>query len=1185
MDDRFKYIKIDDNNNLEAMAMSSRINESVNPELKSTLSLIDHASRICAVRSEQELIKFTDEYYQLLNAGDLGIIINTFTGITRIFVWVDIPTKWQEVSLGTEVDLSNYYTKEETDGALKYIIDGAPDSLNTLNELAQALGNDNNFATTVLNKIGETYTKVETDNAINQAISSMPVQDPLPDKTGNANKVLSVKPDETGYEWTEAATGAGLYFKGTLAKFSQIGALGTPQDGWFVSITTDETDQNNKNMYVYKNSTWVKLTDKQFIASSMPPNNTNILWIDLSAASPLLKWHNGTTWVPLSSGGGGTVKQFQVFAPNTNYQHGDIVLYNNSLFYAKASFLSGTAFDPNDWTLTAGDMSRAVYDQDYDGIVDMAEHALIADVALETDLIQTWKQNTSYTIGQQLVYLSNIYTVISDFTSGTTFDTIHLDLTATGHHNQILDKQGGDGTNFYHLGSVPYNVVNNFTESFNMPTYKGTVLGDMRKSVYDSNLNGIVDKAETLVGLTASMTELNYMVGSRSSIQSQIDSISHGMVFKGFVNTYADLMAITGSVQGDTMIVNADENNGGAKTFYTRGASSWTYLGPFTVTTRDFSVSPLDVGLESTGIYTENRIDPLIARKSDMHTHANLSLLDSYTQTDVDLADAVLKKHSHANMPLLSQYNQTNADIANAVSKTHDHLNKSTVDGFSTDSLGNLLWNGAPIQAGGTGSGGGISDLSAFNTADLAETTNKRYVTDAEKTNIGLIPSITSNQTVTNNKVNDILGKIPTDASSTNLLVSTSTFNSKITALKFTDLADVNHTAINNAFVVTDGTGKVTYRSNISNLINIQRITDKKGSIFSGVPYLKFSNLIGSLGSDGTVTLSNDNMYTTNLLDMPTTFVDGNVLVANASLMKYELKDIESLTNSKENFAINIAQTDWYYDASNNIYTKLIVHSLGSQNLVISSFSSVGDSINNMTYHIMDNNQVTVKCTTNPSCRVIINCSQGVSGNGTGSSGGTYTVTALDFIDDTRVRNDKTYSSQNIMDILTNQYALKTNVYLKAECDARYAPMENSHGHANILTLDKISEDLSGNMYFAGKKIITELQPRTISGSWVGEDYLDLTEIMNVNDVFITNNLSAILGTDFTIKNNMPSINEVEDAKFENQLHIVAVDGTLVILDVYVPPQSTQKYLLGISPNIKINVQGKFDANFYMTAY
>lgn len=56
--------------------------------------------------------------------------------------------------LASEVYTKNeVYTKTETDNAIAGLIDSAPETLNTLNELAAALGDDANFATTVTNLI------------------------------------------------------------------------------------------------------------------------------------------------------------------------------------------------------------------------------------------------------------------------------------------------------------------------------------------------------------------------------------------------------------------------------------------------------------------------------------------------------------------------------------------------------------------------------------------------------------------------------------------------------------------------------------------------------------------------------------------------------------------------------------------------------------------------------------------------------------------------------------------------------------------------------------------------------------------------------------------------------------------------------------------------------------------------
>lgn len=65
------------------------------------------------------------------------------------------------------------------------------------------------------------------------------------------------------------------------------------------------------------------------------------------------------------------------------------------------------------------------------------------------------------------------------------------------------------------------------------------------------------------------------------------------------------------------------------------------------------------------------------------HSHTNLALLETYTQTEADLASAVSLKHSHANKALLDTYNQTNAAIAGAVSNSHSHANKALLDTYS----------------------------------------------------------------------------------------------------------------------------------------------------------------------------------------------------------------------------------------------------------------------------------------------------------------------------------------------------------------------------------------------------------------------------------------------------------------------------------------------------------------------
>jgi len=112
----------------------------------------------------------------------------------------------------------------------------------------------------------------------------------------------------------------------------------------------------------------------------------------------------------------------------------------------------------------------------------------------------------------------------------------------------------------------------------------------------------------------------------------------------------------------------------------------------------------------------------------------NAALLATYTQTELNLADAVAKKHAHANnatldliiepapattgdyfrfngtnyvpaplstdisnIALLITYAQTEVDLADAVTKKHDHANQSVLDSIlsAAPNVGDaLVWNG-----------------------------------------------------------------------------------------------------------------------------------------------------------------------------------------------------------------------------------------------------------------------------------------------------------------------------------------------------------------------------------------------------------------------------------------------------------------------------------------------------------
>lgn len=78
----------------------------------------------------------------------------------------------------------------------------------------------------------------------------------------------------------------------------------------------------------------------------------------------------------------------------------------------------------------------------------------------------------------------------------------------------------------------------------------------------------------------------------------------------------------------------------------------------------------------------------------------------AYTHSQVSGNSTI--HHTHANKELLDTYKQTEADLANAVSKVHEHGNKSVLDGITSDKVNS--WDGKedafeilPTTKGGTG--------------------------------------------------------------------------------------------------------------------------------------------------------------------------------------------------------------------------------------------------------------------------------------------------------------------------------------------------------------------------------------------------------------------------------------------------------------------------------------------------
>lgn len=275
----------------------------------------------------------------------------------------------------------------------------------------------------------------------------------------------------------------------------------------------------------------------------------------------------------------------------------------------------------------SGDMLRSIYDKDKNGIVDQASTL----VGLELTPAQL--NTLAKTVEQLQILLNN--TVTSKLNS--LQNTADILMMAKHSHNnaQVLSELKEQN------GSLYYKDVNITSPELN---FEG--LGDMKKSTYDSDGDGIVDKAKTLDGLMATTQELNYLTGAKSNIQEQLTALTVGYSIKGTVATYAKLTALDLSsiTAGDAYIVEADETKGGQKTNYVRGTNEWVYLGLFEIKTRDFETNPINLATETSGMIQDEKIPTTVARVSQLHTH---------TIAEDKIKDAIDKTHIHSNLSLL----------------------------------------------------------------------------------------------------------------------------------------------------------------------------------------------------------------------------------------------------------------------------------------------------------------------------------------------------------------------------------------------------------------------------------------------------------------------------------------------------------------------------------------------------
>ena len=140
-----------------------------------------------------------------------------------------ITTQALTVTGETTVPTANVGNKSETIANTEFVqntvanlVDSAPETLNTLNELARALNNDPNFATTITNLIAEKESKQDA------GVAHTELSQKIDDSIAQAHHYIK---RNTAYNVGDVLTSPNLPY-GTIIVVTQAGTTGTDEPDW-----------------------------------------------------------------------------------------------------------------------------------------------------------------------------------------------------------------------------------------------------------------------------------------------------------------------------------------------------------------------------------------------------------------------------------------------------------------------------------------------------------------------------------------------------------------------------------------------------------------------------------------------------------------------------------------------------------------------------------------------------------------------------------------------------------------------------------------------------------------------------------------------------------------------------------------------------------------------------------------
>ena len=387
-----------------------------------------------------------------------------------------------------------------------------------------------------------------------------------------------------------------------------------------------------------------------------------------------------------------------------------------------------------------------------------------SDTTLQSN-INTVSSNLSGEISNRKVADENLQTQVN--TNTTNISTNTTDISGLKTSLATTNENVTENTN---------NITSNTTEINSLKTSLSTTNSNVTQNANNiatnaSDIDDIEAKIPTQASSTNQLADKNFVNSSINNIAAfYITSNASGDAFESYAQLSTATVFYSGGqsrtpTRNDYCIVRTDENHNNATTRYIYQVSQWE----FQYIVNETPLTAAQVAAINSGI-TEALVQQIGSNTSARHTHTNKSLLDTYSQTEANLSDAVAKKHLHSNKSILD----------------------ATTASFTTQQQTKL----AGIQAGAQ-----VNTVTSVN--------NKTGAVNLTASDVGALPSSTTIPTVNNGKLTirkngtDVGSFTANQSNNTSINIKVPTTASDVGALPDTTDYLKSATVSNNELIIT----------------------------------------------------------------------------------------------------------------------------------------------------------------------------------------------------------------------------------------------------------------------------------------------------------------------------------------------------------------------------------------------